>query len=65
MNLIMTKGHSRIPVYSGSLTNIIGLVLVSVFSLENNQVTIMNLLFGTRKDSYPGHLITYNANYVI
>ena len=65
MNLIMTKGHSRIPVYSGSPTNIIGLVLVSVLSLENNQVTIMILLFGTWKDSYLGHLITYNANYAI
>lgn len=28
MNLIMTKGHSRVPVYSGTTTNIIGLVLV-------------------------------------
>ena len=55
MNLIMAKGHSRIPVYSGSPTNIIGLVLVSVFSLENNQVTIVILLFGILKDSYLGH----------
>lgn len=28
MGLIMTKGHSRVPIYSGSLTNIIGLILV-------------------------------------
>ncbi|KAI6696377.1 hypothetical protein NL676_016496 [Syzygium grande] len=28
MGLIMSKGHSRIPVYSGTLTNIIGLILV-------------------------------------
>eukprot|EP00250_Pteridium_aquilinum_P016978 c23393_g1_i1 orf=431-2110(+) len=28
MNLIMMKGHSRIPVYSGTHTNIIGLILV-------------------------------------
>lgn len=28
MNLIMTKGHSRVPVYSGTQTNIIGLILV-------------------------------------
>lgn len=28
MNLIMTKGHSRVPVYSGNPTNIIGLILV-------------------------------------
>lgn len=29
MGLIMTKGHSRVPIYSGSPTNIIGLILVS------------------------------------
>lgn len=28
MELIMTKGHSRVPIYSGSPTNIIGLILV-------------------------------------
>ncbi|BBN15517.1 metal transporter CNNM [Marchantia polymorpha subsp. ruderalis] len=28
MNMIMSNGHSRIPVYSGSHTNIIGLILV-------------------------------------
>ncbi|KAJ0967849.1 hypothetical protein J5N97_024766 [Dioscorea zingiberensis] len=28
MGLIMTKGHSRVPIYSGSPTNIIGLILV-------------------------------------
>ncbi|CAL5334681.1 unnamed protein product [Camellia sinensis] len=28
MSLIMSKGHSRIPVYSGSPSNIIGLILV-------------------------------------
>ncbi|KAJ8452770.1 hypothetical protein Cgig2_005106 [Carnegiea gigantea] len=28
MDLIMRKGHSRVPVYSGSPTNIIGLILV-------------------------------------
>ncbi|CAL5323233.1 unnamed protein product [Camellia sinensis] len=28
MSLIMSKGHSRIPVYSGSASNIIGLILV-------------------------------------
>lgn len=29
MALIMSKGHSRIPIYSGSPKNIIGLILVS------------------------------------
>ncbi|XP_057860809.1 DUF21 domain-containing protein At2g14520 isoform X1 [Cryptomeria japonica] len=28
MNLIMSKGHSRVPIYSGAPTNIIGLILV-------------------------------------
>ncbi|KAK1272889.1 DUF21 domain-containing protein [Acorus gramineus] len=28
MGLIMSKGHSRVPIYSGSPTNIIGLILV-------------------------------------
>ncbi|KAL0304330.1 UNVERIFIED_CONTAM: DUF21 domain-containing protein [Sesamum radiatum] len=28
MSLIISKGHSRVPIYSGSLTNIVGLVLV-------------------------------------
>ncbi|KAG0474385.1 hypothetical protein HPP92_014071 [Vanilla planifolia] len=28
MSLIMTKGHSRVPIYSGNPTNIIGLILV-------------------------------------
>ena len=29
MGLIMMKGHSRVPIYSGGPTNIIGLILVS------------------------------------
>lgn len=29
MGLVLSKGHSRIPVYSGSPKNIIGLILVS------------------------------------
>ncbi|XP_028549116.1 DUF21 domain-containing protein At2g14520 isoform X1 [Dendrobium catenatum] len=28
MSLILTKGHSRVPIYSGNPTNIIGLILV-------------------------------------
>lgn len=28
MGLIMSKGHSRIPVYSGKQTNIVGIILV-------------------------------------
>ncbi|CAK9176917.1 unnamed protein product [Ilex paraguariensis] len=33
MSIILNKGHSRVPVYSGSPTNIIGLILVSVKNL--------------------------------
>lgn len=28
MGMIMSKGHSRIPIFSGKQTNIIGLILV-------------------------------------
>ncbi|KAL7229868.1 hypothetical protein ACSBR2_008424 [Camellia fascicularis] len=31
MSLIMSKGHSRVPIYSGSPSNIIGLILVSIW----------------------------------
>jgi len=31
MNLILDKGHSRVPVYYEQRTNIIGLVLVSFY----------------------------------
>lgn len=31
LNAIMTIGHSRVPVYAGSPTNIIGLILVTSF----------------------------------
>jgi hypothetical protein len=39
MGMIMTRGHSRVPIYSGSPSNIIGLILVSElnwFLLLNN-----------------------------
>lgn len=35
INLIISKGHSRVPVYSGSPTNIVGLILVSFFFPRN------------------------------
>ncbi|KAF8044078.1 hypothetical protein BT93_A2146 [Corymbia citriodora subsp. variegata] len=41
MGLIMSKGHSRIPVYSGTPTNIIGLILVK------------NLIFCRPEDKTP------------
>lgn len=31
MNLVLEKGHSRVPVYYEQTTNIIGLVLVTIF----------------------------------
>lgn len=31
LNAIMTMGHSRVPVYAGNSTNIIGLILVISF----------------------------------
>lgn len=33
LNAIMTIGHSRVPVYAGKPTNIIGLILVISFSI--------------------------------
>jgi hypothetical protein len=35
MQMIMAKGHSRIPVYAGSVTNIVGLVLVGHLSFSS------------------------------
>jgi CBS domain containing-hemolysin-like protein len=34
MQMIMAKGHSRIPVHAGSVTNIVGLVLVGHLSFS-------------------------------
>jgi metal transporter CNNM len=33
MGMIMTKGHSRVPIYSGNPSNIIGLILVSELTI--------------------------------
>ncbi|XP_073315912.1 DUF21 domain-containing protein At5g52790 [Primulina huaijiensis] len=41
MDLIISRGHSRIPIYSGSPTNIVGLVLVK------------NLIKCLREDDFP------------
>ncbi|KAK1288960.1 DUF21 domain-containing protein [Acorus calamus] len=41
LNMIMTKGHSRVPIYSGNPSNIIGIILVK------------NLLTVDPKDSIP------------
>ncbi|KAI4351632.1 hypothetical protein L6164_005975 [Bauhinia variegata] len=46
MTLIMNKGHSRIPIYSGSPRNIIGLILVKnlMFCSPEDQTPIKNLI---------------------
>ncbi|TKY45270.1 DUF21 domain-containing protein [Spatholobus suberectus] len=46
MGLIMSKGHSRIPVYSGKQTNIVGIILVK------------NLIFFRPEDETPIKYIT-------
>ncbi|KAJ8536817.1 hypothetical protein K7X08_035218 [Anisodus acutangulus] len=45
MNLIISKGHSRVPVYSGSPTNIVGLILVKnlIKCRTENEVPIKDL----------------------
>ncbi|OVA16959.1 CBS domain [Macleaya cordata] len=44
MGLIMRKGHSRVPVYSGSPTNIVGLILVKnlIFCHPEDEIPIRN-----------------------
>ncbi|XP_006649308.1 DUF21 domain-containing protein At2g14520-like [Oryza brachyantha] len=45
MGMIMTKGHSRVPIYSGSPSNIIGLILVKnlITCLPEDEVPIRNV----------------------
>ncbi|GAB2221975.1 hypothetical protein Droror1_Dr00013172 [Drosera rotundifolia] len=45
MELIMKKGHSRVPIYSGSPANIIGIILVKsmVFYRPEDETPIRNL----------------------
>ncbi|XP_058181437.1 DUF21 domain-containing protein At5g52790-like [Rhododendron vialii] len=45
MRLVMSKGHSRIPIYSGSPKNIIGLVLVKnlIFCRPEDETPIKNM----------------------
>ncbi|KAG6492894.1 hypothetical protein ZIOFF_047864 [Zingiber officinale] len=45
LGLIMTKGHSRVPIYSGSPTNIIGLILVKnlITCRPEDEVPIRNV----------------------
>lgn len=50
LNAIMTMGHSRVPVYSGNPTNIIGLVLVILF-LSMHKIVFYGLLIA--KDALP------------
>ncbi|KAK3148517.1 hypothetical protein QOZ80_3BG0296030 [Eleusine coracana subsp. coracana] len=45
MGMIMTKGHSRVPIYSGSPSNIIGLILVKnlITCRTEDEVPIRNV----------------------
>ncbi|KAJ6808006.1 DUF21 domain-containing protein-like [Iris pallida] len=45
LGLIMTKGHSRVPIYSGSPTNVIGLILVKnlITCRPEDEVPIRNV----------------------
>ncbi|KAK8945827.1 DUF21 domain-containing protein [Platanthera guangdongensis] len=45
MGLIMSKGHSRVPIYSGNPTNIIGLILVKnlITSRPEDEILIKNV----------------------
>ncbi|KAG8073262.1 hypothetical protein GUJ93_ZPchr0006g44203 [Zizania palustris] len=45
MGMIMTKGHSRVPIYSGGPSNIIGLILVKnlITCLPDDEVPIRNV----------------------
>lgn len=37
MGLIISNGHSRVPIYVGTPTNIIGAILVRYFDLSKGQ----------------------------
>jgi metal transporter CNNM len=41
LNEIMTKGHSRVPVYAGNSKNVVGLILVISFL----SVSVIQLIF--------------------
>ncbi|KAL5210208.1 hypothetical protein ABZP36_005831 [Zizania latifolia] len=45
MGMVMTKGHSRVPIYSGGPSNIIGLILVKnlITCLPEDEVPIRNV----------------------
>ncbi|KAJ4773809.1 CBS domain protein (DUF21) [Rhynchospora pubera] len=49
MGLIMTKGHSRVPIYSGSPTNVIGLILVKnlITCRSEDEIPIRNVTIRT------------------
>ncbi|XP_010671605.2 DUF21 domain-containing protein At2g14520 isoform X2 [Beta vulgaris subsp. vulgaris] len=62
MELIMRKGHSRVPVFSGSSTNIIGLILVKnlIICHPEDETVIRNLTI--RKISrFYDHLPLYDV----
>ena len=51
LNAIMTIGHSRVPVYAGNPTNIIGYILVCSFSFTQ-KVMVFRLLIARARDIF-------------
>jgi metal transporter CNNM len=61
MNLIMTKGHSRVPVYSGNPTNIIGLILVkSLLTIRPEDDTDIRNVTIRKIPRVPEHMPLYD-----
>uniref|UniRef100_A0A0D6QYX9 CNNM transmembrane domain-containing protein n=1 Tax=Araucaria cunninghamii TaxID=56994 RepID=A0A0D6QYX9_ARACU len=61
MNLIMTKGHSRVPVYSGTPTNIIGLILVkNLLTIRPEDDTCIRNVTIRKIPRVPDHMPLYD-----
>lgn len=61
MNLIMMKGHSRVPVYSGNPTNIIGLILVkSLLTIRPEDDTHVRNVTIRKIPRVPEHMPLYD-----
>ncbi|OVA16960.1 CBS domain [Macleaya cordata] len=60
MGLIMSKGHSRLPVYSGSPTNIVGLILVKnlIFCHPEEEIPVRHATI-RKIPRVPDHLALY------
>lgn len=58
LNAIMTIGHSRVPVYAGNPTNIIGLILVISVHCESKTMFLISSIFCT--ETFFFYLKVYN-----